>query len=248
MKEIAFFDQIIIYASIESSFTKAKQLILNREVKGNFLIIAGKQSNGKGRGENQWFSPEGGLWFTAGFYNLPLKSSLTLYLALCVVQALEKLYEETKGRVFIKWPNDIMLEGKKLGGILTAAYPDLKYILAGIGLNTNIGDFPPELHDKAVSLSHVTKDPVDNEELLHLIFDYFSDGLYDFLENELQNLKTLYNDRYSFLKNKEITLNTEFEEFNGLVKGINNKGALILQLANGSLQPLYSGRVKDIRS
>ncbi len=246
MKEIPFFDQILTFKAVDSTFTRAKQLVINKEVHGNFLLIADRQLRGKGRKANNWFSPQGGLWFTAGFYNLPIRSSLTIYLAVSAVQAINELYQKTTGKLFIKWPNDIILNDKKLGGILTSAYPDLKYILSGTGLNTNNTGFPPELEAKAVSLSSITGCKIDNEALLQKIFRFFSDGLPDYLDNELQNIKPLYDDKYSFLKNKTIVLQTEFEQFQGLVRGINNKGALVLQLANGSIQPLYSGTVKEI--
>jgi len=246
MKEIPFFDQRLDYKRIGSTFAEARKLILNREVQGNFLVVAETQSSGKGRKEKEWFSPQGGLWLTAGFYNLPLKSSFTIYLAISIAEVVNQLFPETAGSLLIKWPNDLMLQDRKVGGILTTAYPDLKYIISGIGLNTNNREFPPELKNIADSLARFTGKEIDNELLLGRIFDKISEGLPDYLDNELLKLKPLYESEYSYLKDKKILLNTDFEEFAGRVKGINQKGALILQLENGSYQPLYSGSITHI--
>ncbi len=243
MKEIPFFDQRLDYKKISSTFSEARKLILNREVQGNFLLVTETQTAGKGRNTNHWFSPGGGLWFTAGFYNLPLRSSLTLYLAICITQSINELFPETTGELAVKWPNDLMLQNKKLGGILTSAFPDLKYIISGIGLNTNNREFPPELQNIAVSLAYYTGREIDNEDLLSKIFEKFAEGLPDYLDNELLNLKPLYDRDFSYLKDKKVILQTDYEEFIGRVKGINQKGALILQLENGSFQPFYSGSI-----
>ena len=246
MKEIPFFDQILTYKKIDSTFTRARQLIVNKVVRGNFLLVAETQSTGKGRKENRWFSPPGGLWFTAGFFNLPLKSSLTIYMAITIVQAINKLYPDTTAHLTIKWPNDLFLNGQKIGGILTSAFPDLNYILSGTGLNTNNKEFPEELREHSASLSIFLQREIDNEELLLEIFQSFLAGLPDYLENELENLKTIFNSKYSYLTDKKIVLQTEFDELTGLVKGINREGALILLLKNGSYLPIYSGTVTGI--
>jgi BirA family biotin operon repressor/biotin-[acetyl-CoA-carboxylase] ligase len=246
MKDISFFDQTIRYKTIDSTFDKARQLIINKQVRGNFLLLAEKQIMGKGRNHNKWFSPQGGLWFTAGFYNLPVRSSLTIYLALSIAKALGNLYPDIRTKLSIKWPNDIMLASKKMGGILTSAYPDLNYIISGIGLNTNNNTFPDNLAPQAVSLSSALNSAVDNDTLLGEIFDCFATGLPDYLDNELENLKPLFDEQYSFLKDKRVVLQTEFELYKGSVKGINKKGALILQLADGAIQPFYSGSITEI--
>ncbi|MBW6515750.1 MAG: biotin--[acetyl-CoA-carboxylase] ligase [Candidatus Cloacimonetes bacterium] len=246
MREIPFFDQIINYQKTDSTFIRAKNLILSKDVQGNFLCIAETQTVGKGRNDKYWFSPIGGLWMTAGFYNLPLKSSLTLYLAISIVNALIKLYPEIADNVYIKWPNDLILKNKKLGGILTSAYPNLKYILSGIGLNTNNREFPSELNNIAISLSEYVRKLIDNELLLYEIFNNFAEGLPDYLDNELGKLKQLFNERFSYLKNKKVHIQTKFEELHGVAKGINDKGALILLLENGTFLPVYSGSVTKI--
>ena len=246
MIEIPFFDRVIHYKKIDSTFSKAKQLVMDREVRGNFLLIADSQTSGKGRGDNSWYSPSGGIWLTAGLYNLPLMSSITLFLALCIARSIEREHPKTSGLVSIKWPNDIYIGEKKVGGILTVSYPGLKYILSGVGLNSNNREFPPELQDQATSISSVTGSEIDSELLIRSIFDLFAENLPDFLENELKNFRSLFETRYSFLTNKKIIIDTEFEEYVGQVRGINNKGALILELQSGILQPLYSGSVKKI--
>lgn len=245
MNELTFFDEVIKYHSINSTNAEAKKLILSKQVQGNFLLIADRQSSGVGRSENKWYSPEGGLYCTVGFFNLPLKSSLTIYIAIKIVKALIDIYPQLKDEIKIKWPNDIYLADKKICGILTSAFPAQQYIITGIGLNTNIDNFPPELSNKATSLYLRLNNPVDHDFLLSTTFDFLAQDLPDFLINELSNHLAFYRE-HSFLHGRRIKLNTEFEVFAGLVKGITTKGALLMELDNGLIQPFYSCSVIEI--
>ncbi|MCB5230358.1 MAG: biotin--[acetyl-CoA-carboxylase] ligase [Candidatus Cloacimonas sp.] len=246
MSDIPFFDQVIRFNSLQSTHTQARKLIFSREVKGNFLVIANSQSSGAGRKDSPWHSPAGGLWFTAGFYNLPLRSSLTIYLAVIITKAFETLYPELSGKIKIKWPNDLYINDKKFCGILTTSFPDQQYIISGIGLNTNVTEFPEHLKERATSLSLALYKELDNNLVLNTIFDIFAQELPDYLENELTNQLSYYKNN-SYLYGREIILGTEFEKYTGLVKGINRRGALLLQLDNESIQPFYSGSILEIK-
>jgi BirA family transcriptional regulator, biotin operon repressor / biotin---[acetyl-CoA-carboxylase] ligase len=240
--EIPFFDHVHRFKNLDSTLTKAKQLIINRDIQGNFLIIADKQTAGMGRKENYWHSPNGGLWVTAGLYNIPVKNSITIFIGLCIIKALSQLYPQLKDNIGIKWPNDIMYDGKKIGGILTTNHPTFRYLLAGIGINTNNTEFLGDLETSALALTTIIGQEIDNIELVTAIFAQFSELLPDFIENELTNLIEDYH-RLSILENRVITIKTEFEEFSGLVSGITPQGAILLKLDNGYIQPFYSGTV-----
>ncbi len=239
---MGYFDKIIHYNEIDSTCNKAKQLILNGEISGNFLIIAESQTGGKGRNENKWYSPPGGLWITAGLYNLPLRSSVTIYTGLCIIKAINKLYPKLSNEIGIKWPNDIYLQGKKAGGILTLNFPAMNYLLIGIGINTN-NDIASEIKDTALSLSTYLQKEVLNDELINSIFEIFFENLVEFLEDELKGDMDYYCS-VSILEQKRITLATDFQQYEGIVRGITKQGAIRLLLDNGSIQPFISGTVE----
>jgi len=233
-----FFDDVIYYNKLDSTSKRAEKLIKANEVQGNFLVIAGKQSSGIGRMKNSWFSPKGGIWITAAIYGLSVESNLTIFTGICIHQALIELFPEIKSKLKIKWPNDIYLSDKKLCGILSKHLLARKYHLIGIGVNSNITVFPDELTNTATSLQKELRTDVDNTEMMRTIFDKFSEYLPEFIEGKL-DIK--YFNRYSLLKGKKVELDTDFDKFSGIAKGINKSGALLIELKPGMIQPFYAG-------
>jgi BirA family biotin operon repressor/biotin-[acetyl-CoA-carboxylase] ligase len=223
----------------------AQKMIQNGDVNGNFLIIADEQSNGKGRQTAGWYSPAGGLWFTMALYGLPLDSSLTIFTGIIIHQAILELFPELEGRLKIKWPNDIMLDEKKLCGILTTHLGQKNYFLVGIGIDTNIGEFNPEISSIAISLKQALNREVEHQELLSVLFHFYAEELPEFMDSRLKNYLDYYK-AHCYLKGRSILLSTEFEGFNGKVQGINSKGALLLEMQEGMIQPFYSGSVEKI--
>lgn len=249
MTELTFFDKVYYHQTIGSTFTEAKRLISKKMCEGNFIVIADIQTEGVGRKGNDWFSPQGGLWFTAGLYNLPVRNCITIFTALMIVRAIIKLYPQTEEHIGVKWPNDVFLDGKKLGGILTSFFPMMNYLLIGVGINTTNKGFPQSLN--AISLIEFFEDycssgllasKVDNHLIVDEIFNQFGESLPAYID---ESLKSFFDDYYlySVLEGKTISLKTEFQDFRGVVKGINREGALLLELSNGSIQPFLNGTV-----
>ncbi len=232
------FDEIIELKSINSTSKYAEKSIKNKEIKGNFLVISETQTAGKGRNQNSWFSPKGGLWFTVGLYALPQNSNLTIFMGMCILKVLIKKFPELDFK--IKWPNDIYLNEKKVCGILTSYLSFHKYHIVGIGINTNIVEIPKELNEIATTIRCETNMEVDNRTILVTIFDKFSTDLPNFIEN---GLDIKYFQKFDYLKSTKVTLNTDFDKFKGVVKGINKNGAILLQLQSGMIQPFYAGSI-----
>ncbi len=238
------FDEILYYKTLNSTNKKAEQLIRSENASGNFLVICDQQTGGIGRNDSYWFSPDGGLWFTAALYALPFKSGLTLFSGICVLKALQEYISEELdltdlSDLKIKWPNDIYWQDKKLCGLLTSYQDRYKYHIIGIGINTN-NSIPEQISSLAASLKNVYGQEIDNSRLLKKIFDRFSQDFPVFIE---ENLDTEFYQKNSFLNNRRIILDTDYEKFTGTVKGINKKGALLLKMDSGMIQPFYSGSV-----
>ncbi len=239
------FDEVYSYNKVPSSMSTAQKMIQNGDVKGNFLVVVNEQTGGKGRIKNKWFSPDGGLWFTMALYGLPLDSSLTLFTGVIIHKTIVDLFPELEGSVKIKWPNDIYIDNRKVCGILTSHLGHKNYFLVGIGIDSNVHEFPEELQDIATSLSIALDTDIDHDLFLEKLFELYAEELPEFIENRLKEYLEYY--RYqSYLTGKEIVLSTEFDKFKGKVQGINSKGALLLELEQGMIQPFYSGSVDKI--
>ncbi len=149
---------VAYFRRVESTNNEAKKLAVAGCPEGQ-IVVAEEQSVGRGRLARGWFSPfAGGVWFTIVLrppFSPQDAPKCTLLAAVAVCRAIRRATGVACG---IKWPNDILYEGKKLVGILTemsAEMDAINHIVIGIGVNVNIAaaDFPPELRDLATSLS-----------------------------------------------------------------------------------------------
>ncbi len=149
-KDILYFDQI------DSTQDEARRLIMNNKAKNGTIIIADKQIMGKGTHGRQWFTGNGkNIAFSFILFphcNINQISELTVIIARSMITILKNLYNI---ELFIKEPNDIMYDNKKIGGILTQSNTKnelIKYIIIGIGINVNQLEFPGEIETIATSL------------------------------------------------------------------------------------------------
>lgn len=161
--------EIIEFDSLDSTNAKAKELAAGG-AKPWTVILAEKQSNGYGRKGEVWYSPAGGLYFSVILpkSNLDDLQLMTIFAAVAVGQIIKNNFDLEP---FIKLPNDIYINNKKTCGILTENVIDsrIKLSVMGVGLNTNIKIFPPELINSAVSLKLILGYDVDNKAILRQI-------------------------------------------------------------------------------
>ncbi|MBT9130967.1 MAG: Bifunctional ligase/repressor BirA [candidate division WS2 bacterium] len=132
-------NKIIWLEEVDSTNNYAKKLIENGEEEGT-MVLARKQTRGRGREDRNWISPEGGLYLSLILKPpFPVKelSMMTLLTAVVVLEAIEKL---TGFRCQVKWPNDLLLEGRKVCGVLTESKvvgEAIEYVVVGVGVNVN---------------------------------------------------------------------------------------------------------------
>jgi BirA family biotin operon repressor/biotin-[acetyl-CoA-carboxylase] ligase len=133
--------------------------------KSNSAVMAVSQSLGRGRREREWRSPVGGLWFS---FDVPYTSEI---ITIKVGVAVREVCSEFYGcKVLLKWPNDLILDGKKVGGILCEKVQDR--VVIGIGINTNVKNIGVE---NSISFLDVCGKVIDNRELMERIIDKFFD-------------------------------------------------------------------------
>ncbi len=209
------------------------------------VVVALEQSSGKGRMNRSWFSPKGGLWFSILLRpSIPPKDlhRLTLLIGVAVVLAM-KSYGI---RPSLKWPNDILIDHKKVCGILLESSTDtdrVEYVIAGIGLNANIPlmEFPEEIRNSATSLSDVLGKKIDRAELLCNILKNSEDLYLSASEEGFSRIISLWRSLSCTLGQRvEARLHTG--RFTGLARDIDEDGSLILE-CEGGLRKIYSGDV-----
>ncbi len=233
-----------------STNTELKNKIRGSAAPVTAVLRAGEQSGGRGRQNKTYFSPRGGVYFSAAF---PLAgdethvSVLTLLAGLAVCRALESM---CPAGYKIKWPNDIYLHGKKLSGILTelvSVGPRLTAVV-GIGINAGIGkeEIPKELSGVMTSLPAEGLKSPDPAALTRNIVHLLDHYVYDCraLSADFSPFAELINER-SYLTGRTVTVETGSETVSGRVLSVSPEGKLVLETDAGRAE-IFSGSVMEI--
>jgi len=165
------------YKTLESTNLKAKELAKNG-VEPWTVIVAEEQAGGYGRKGTAWLSPKGGLYFSVILPKSSIEDLQTLTILAAFICA-KTIKENFNLEPFIKLPNDIWINGKKVCGILTenVVGKDVKLSVIGIGLNTNIEKFSEDLENIATSLKIELGKKVDNKKILEQIIEGLKEQL-----------------------------------------------------------------------
>ncbi|MCC6961685.1 MAG: biotin--[acetyl-CoA-carboxylase] ligase [candidate division Zixibacteria bacterium] len=211
------------------------------------LIIAERQTAGKGRLGRTWHSPAGcGLYFSL-ILRPPISPAqapgISLITALAIVEAIRA---SSKLKAQLKWPNDVLCEGCKVAGVLTELAAELdrvRYVVVGIGINVNhqAEDFPPALRDKAGSLRQLVGAPIDRIKLLQLVLSRFEFNYQRFVRSGLKDaVKSIR--RYSAVLGKPVSFQINGEHRSGRAVDIDGNGLLVVEV-NGKTMTLGSGEI-----
>ncbi|MBN1036037.1 biotin--[acetyl-CoA-carboxylase] ligase [Clostridium botulinum] len=244
-KEIA--KTIQYYFELPSTNKTAKQLADNNNANNGTLIIAEKQTLGKGRFDRKWTSPSSGIWMSLILKpNIPPSeaSKITQIAAASVYKALLNFGIN----VSIKWPNDIFINGKKLCGILTEMKCDIDrihYLVLGIGLNVNLNaeEITDELKDIATSLKLEFNKTFSKSLILSEILNNF-EPLYEkfILENNICEVLNICRQNSNLLNQKAKLITYHKEEIVTCI-GINDNGELIVKDGDGYEKAVTSGEI-----
>ncbi|MFJ7745962.1 biotin--[acetyl-CoA-carboxylase] ligase [Peribacillus sp. NPDC097295] len=240
--------QIHYQESVESTQKIAHQLA-NEGAQEGTLIIAEEQISGKGRLMRSWHSPKStGIWMSLILRpKIPLHQApqLTLLAAVAVAQAIE---DATNLQPQIKWPNDILINRRKVTGILTEMQAEsdrIHSVIIGVGINTNqqIEDFPEDLQEKASSLLieggvQVSRAKVIQRFLIRL------ENLYTlYLQEGFMPIKLLW-ESYAISLGQVIKARTVNETIVGKALGITDAGVLLLEDDLGTVHSIYSADIE----
>ncbi len=210
------------------------------------VYMADMQTAGRGRRGRAWASPAGeNLYFSLLLrpeFSPDKAAMLTLVMAMAVAEGVRSYGADAR----IKWPNDIVLNGKKLCGILTEMHLGecgTYFVIVGVGVNVKQRSFAPEIADMATSLQAELNIEVDRNELLERILKSFEKFYQEFtLRGDFCLLLADYND---ILINKGcyVKVLDPKGEFTGIARGINELGELLVEMESGVTVNVYAGEV-----
>jgi len=260
-RQISVSDQekILVQYYQTLSSTNVEAVNLARQGAADWTVVAAaEQTAGRGRFQRPWVSQAGtGLWFSiilrpeieTGRLNV-----LNLTSAVILRDFLEKIiHSNTVGKeaaVELKWPNDILVDKRKMVGMLFESgfrSKKLDYVIAGIGINVqqSQGDFPPALQEKAISLKMVTGKNWDLIELLEQCLKYYYLEYHRIEQLHFENVIGHYQ-KYLLSKNQRIKVRLGEDEVDGILKGINSMGHLLLEV-RGQVKEITSGDLWTIK-
>ena len=224
---------------LDSTMEKTKELIDN--YKSNFLVLSDEQTKGKGRRGSIWYSPSGNIYISLGFKNLIDIKNHFIFNAATVLSISESIDSICNLNSNIKWPNDILVNGKKISGVIVELIKsnNMNYIILGVGINV---EKSPNILNYPTTCTKELNSKINKIEILEL-----------FLKNFFNYLDNIYNHQYKYIldkfRKKLLYLNKKIylEENNisfleGKFIDINLDGSMVINI-NGVRKNLYSARI-----
>lgn len=242
--------KIYLFDEIDSTNRKALRLGAAGAKEGT-LVLAESQTKGKGRLGRIWYSPKGVNLYISIILRplIPLTEAqfITIVAAVSIAETMRKVADIKPG---IKWPNDIMIKGKKIAGILTeliSGRDKVNYIVLGMGINLNmdLSSAPEEIRNRAGSLREAFGSYIDRTYFLALLLSEFESYYLRFKEGERRGIMDIYTS-YSVTLGRRIRINSHGLSIEGLVAGFGSDGALLIKKDDGAIETMLSGDIEHI--
>lgn len=236
---------IYIFNEVMSTNTIAKFLSMNG-VGNGAVVISEKQTKARGRSGKNWESPLGGVWLSiilnpnVNHSKIPL---ITLTTGVAVENTLKRIGVKNAE---IKWPNDILIHGKKVCGILTEAitsFNTIESVIIGVGIDANISieNFPEELRENMTTLNDEIGEKVDENLLIKLFLEEFEKISEQFINEEYETILKEWR-KNSYTIGKIVEVHEPFSKpYDGYVLGISRDGSLVVEKIDGTLEKVISG-------
>ena len=237
--------EIYIFKEVMSTNTVGKFLSVNGAENGT-VILSEKQSDAKGRLGKHWESPLGGIWLSlivkpkVDHSKIPM---ITLATGVAVVKTLERIGIENAE---IKWPNDVMINDKKVCGILTEAitkFNTIDNVIIGVGIdaNFNVDVLSEELQEGTTTLDRELGHKVNENEIIRFFLEEFEKIGILFNEGEFEKILKEWR-KYSYSIGKIVEVKEPFSKtYDAYVLGISREGALVVEKIDGTLEKVISG-------
>jgi BirA family biotin operon repressor/biotin-[acetyl-CoA-carboxylase] ligase len=242
------------FASVDSTNARLLEAAASGAPEGT-VFVADEQTSGRGRGGHTWHSTPGDGLYVSILTKpaLPLRDALLISLATGLA-AQRSIRECTGLTADIRWPNDLLLDGKKCVGILveTALERDqnaaLRYAVIGVGININHPSFPPEIAPLATSLRLASGKPLQRSSLLIALLralDHELTLLEDISAPREKDLLTRFAEASTWARGKRVKV-PEQGGYTGVTAGLNEHGFLLVASDDGVLRTVLSGGVREM--
>lgn len=238
--------QIFYYEQLDSTNTKVLELAA-RGMEHGTIVVANHQTAGKGRRGRTWESPTQDNIYMSILLRPDFETEKAPMVTLVMAYSVAKVIRARGfADLLIKWPNDLVLSGKKVCGILTEMHLEgtaIEDVVVGVGVNVNTPSFSADLVDKATSLYLECGKHLDKESLIVDIVDTFMEEYERFVQTgDLTFLQEEYN---SMLINrgKEVRVLEPENEYTAYALGINQTGELMIRLEDGTESNVFAGEV-----
>ena len=234
--------QIIAEAECDSTNTQLMQLAEAGAASGT-VVVADRQTAGRGRRNRQWISsPQHSLTFSL-LWRFPSASTAPAALSLVAGLALQHALAGLGAGVAVKWPNDILSQGRKLAGVLIEAQPgDIKSTVIGVGINLRLPpDMPDDIARHAIALEEILSTMLTRETLLATLLLSLAAILTRYSALGFAGLRNEWQKSHAF-ENCEVQILGGSEDLHGICAGVSDSGELLLKTADG-IRRVISGDV-----
>lgn len=243
---------VCFYENLGSTNVQAKLLAEEGAPEGA-LVVAEMQTAGRGRRGRDWESPANtNVYFTLILrpdFSPDKASMLTLVMGMAVAEGIRKTLPEKVIRMSppgIKWPNDLVVNGKKICGILTEMSMErdyIQYLVIGVGINVGKQDYGPELAQKATNLETEYGVPVSRSILIANVMEAFEEKYDCFLKSQDMTEQAEEYNAMVVNRDREVGVLDPKGEYRGIARGINAAGELLVEMPDGSIREVYAGEV-----
>lgn len=245
-RKSSFGSELYYYREIDSTNRFAENLSQQSFREGS-AVVADSQTAGRGRGNNQWFSPAGENIYCTLL--LKPEASYLHRIPFIAGLAIAKTLAELDLEIDLKWPNDLLVGNRKLGGILVQSAMEagtMKYAVAGFGINVNTTSFPESLKETATSIAIECQQTANREQILAGVLMNFEKLYSGMKEVSWEDFCKELEKKSSFVRNCEVTVQNHEGMTEGTTAGLDSYGGLIVNTADG-VRVFYSGEVQVCR-
>jgi len=234
-----------------SSTNDLAKKLAERGAEQGEVVVCDEQTKGKGTKGRTWYSIQGkGLYFSILLF--PSRPDLSLLPLAASLAVREGVFTELNELISLKWPNDLIVWGLKIGGILCESSfsgRELNYSIIGIGLNVRHkkDDFLAELQYSAGSLEMTCREKIDKERLMFVICRYMEKWYRTFLKNEDHKIMKAYQEASCYHIGDKLKVVAKGNIVSGLFKGLDMQGRMILEI-NGRKEHFLSGEIRILSS
>ncbi len=238
------------YAALDSTNDKALELLESGAPEGT-LVLAEEQTRGRGRRDRFWHSPAGVSLYASLILRPPLPATLLPLVSLTAATGAARALDEW-GKlpgVAIKWPNDLLFGGRKIGGILAEAREEsgAAAVVVGVGMNVNLVEFPAGMDGKATSLRLAGGRVWDREAVLGAILAFWEADYDRLVSSGPAPLIEAMLERSAHPRGSLLEIDLGGEILSGAFAGYGSSGELLLQEANGGVRALHVGEIRRMR-